>query len=164
MEKNLIILNHLHVLPSLIEEYSRVKYAPVVKSNPQKKWFEKRFEQIKKKFPNVEYSPLSSLKGVKEEIRTEPTDLLGEACFEEQSLGINILNFNNRLFDRPPLENIPDGFTSFRKKVEPLLPDYFQEDFSPVDGCVVDKVNSYFNNVERVKSYFETRKDRKSVV
>ena len=121
--------------PRLLKNYSKIRYAPIIKSSPQKKWYQERFDQIKNIAAHIEYSPVSSTLDLKKELLDGQTDLLGECCFEEQKLGLNLLDFNNRLFAHSPLVKIPEGFTSFRKKIEPLLPEYFEEEFPNRQTC-----------------------------
>lgn len=62
----------------------------------------------------------------------------------------------NRLLNDLPFE-VPDSFTSFRKKVELILPDFFEQAFVCEHPLIIDELDWYFHETTLPSNYFETR-------
>lgn len=152
MSKRLIIQNNIYLLPKIAKNYDSILYAPIYKSNVQKVFFEKRFDEIRNKFNEVVWT---------EEIESiEATDdfLSWDAIYEKEAFGDNILKTQNRLFDKLDFE-VKDSFTNFRKKAESSIPEYFANVNIPYDREVLDELNYYFEKNKLALTYFETRND-----
>ena len=85
------------------------------------------------------------------------TDFLSWNATEEVKLSQNqILPFQNRLFENLNFK-IPDGFSSFRKKAEKLLPPIFENAIGPYDNDVLNRIKYFFDENKLASYYFETR-------
>lgn len=143
----LIIKSHFCYLGKIQDQYDEIIFYPDFKSLPQEKFFKDRFKQLQKKY-NIKWSKVD---------RFVPSDhLLGWDAIYEQRKFQTILKFQNRLFKKIPC-SIPESFTAFRKKVEPLLPSYFHQAIRPIDEEVNDELDYYFYKKKLASTYFKTR-------
>ena len=106
-DKILYIANNFFYLNQIENEYEKIVYCPNVHSNNQKDFFNKRFNELKKQSPRI----------VKGSIQLNGFSyLLGwDSHYEKAMFKENIIPKQNRLFSHLDF-NIPDGFSSFRKK------------------------------------------------
>jgi deoxyribodipyrimidine photolyase len=81
----------------------------------------------------------------------------GWDSFDEQQFSSGMTRLGqNRLFSCRPC-SIPDGFTAFRKKIEPLLPDFFEDAVPSLNEFHQETLERYFTIDDRASHYFETR-------
>ncbi len=145
----LIIQNQIYLLPELAESYDELLYAPIYKSRVQKRFVEGLYLELKQFFPSLKF--ITDL-----QINTEDHVLSTNATYEKRAFGNHLLAYENRLLDELPFD-IPNSFTSFRKKVEPLLPHLFEKVRVPFLKNIREAIDSYFSNPEVVLNYFNTR-------
>lgn len=146
--KSLTIHNNLCYLPQIIDIYDKVYFSPKMSSKPQKDFFTARFLHLKTLYPQIEMSDYHS---------PVPSDFLTWNSSEEKKLAKgSILPHQNRLFNDLQF-NVPEGFSSFRKKAEKLLPDFYEEAIAPTDPAVIDRLSYFFEQHQLASNYFETR-------
>ena len=149
--KILIVKNNYCFLDQLKMNYEQIYFAPKVYSKNQLKFQRDRYNYYKGQITNIKW-------GMPEQIITgDKIDYLAWDAFDERKESNNkILPLQNRLFDGLDFE-ILDGFTSFRKKAEEILPEKFKATIGPIDKDVMGRLNYYFNESKQASHYFETR-------
>ena len=124
--------------------YQDFIYCPNAYSDIQKTFLDRRFTFIQEKINDIKKGePL------------EKSDFLGVNSFNECKK-YNVLVEQNRLFESLPFE-CPEGFTSFRKKAEPFLPEMFDQSIDPWDGDVINEIDYYFHQTKLPSTYFNDR-------
>ena len=149
LEKRLIVLNNACFLQKVSEKFDVLVFAPLFKSAPQKRYFEKRFKYLKITFPNISWSEYL-------EHKEGDRFLAWDSYFEKRAFKQNLLPYQNRLFQEIPIE-VGDIFTPFRKKIEPFLPAYYKDAIEPIDEEIIHELNYYFDHKKLPSIYFETR-------
>lgn len=146
--RTLLIRNNFFLVSELRDQFDRFIFSPVFYSNNQKAFYERRFQELKKIIPTLQWTQDEVSGGV---------SVLAWDAFEEKKLfGEQLLPRQNRLFSRLPF-SLPEVFTPFREKAEPLLPSYFPEAIAPYDEEVLRHLKRYFWENKRASTYFETR-------
>ena len=146
MKNNLIInTNILQALSNLQENH--ITYAPVIKSEPQSYYHKRRYQQILKRYPEASYTELGNIK----EVEDADKYALWDTTYEAQKNNIP----QNRLFNY--FEDIPEGFTPFKKLAEKKLPKFFDDAITPFDEDVIEQLDYYFWDQKLAHTYFETR-------
>ena len=152
--KTLLIQNQFFLVPELQHEFSRLIFFPQFQSERQRQFFERRFHELQKWAPALEWNP---------EANPEDADMVlaWDASFEKKRFGSKLRARQNRLFSGslfPTLPfSIPEVFTPFREKAERLLPDRFLDARIPEDEEVREAVRVYFCEKKLASTYFETR-------
>jgi deoxyribodipyrimidine photolyase len=141
--------NNLFALGDFDLSNSLVYYCPINYSLVQKKFFARRFEQLKKIAPQAVWC---------ESILEEDFDvaLSWDATFENNAFGAKIYPRQNRLFDSLPFE-ISETFTDFRFKAEKNLPLEYPYAVPPWDDEVRRELDYYFKQKKLPLTYLETR-------
>lgn len=145
----LLVLNNAFALPIIESEYNEVFYAPIFKSSQQRKARFEEFESLRQ--------VLSHIKWCEEfELKEDDKVLAWDSHIEKKAFKRHLLPIQNRLFKSLEFK-FGDGFTSFRKKAEPHLPEFFKDALKPTSDIVLSEINYYFNTKKLASSYFETR-------
>ena len=151
MNRRLVMARHFSFGYSCHSDFDEYIFLVDENSKIPNWYIEKMKLKLKKYFPNVSFVR-------KSEIEIFSHDLvLDFDSYDEINVSQGKLNqaYQNRLFDRLPF-SCPDGFSSFRKKVETILPKYFKEVIPPFDDATIFYLDKYFSS-SHPKSYFETR-------
>ncbi len=127
-------------------------FSPAVYGEAQSRFFEKRFEEIKKVYSQSSYQPNDRRSVGAQDI------VFAWQAFEEQQAykGYLCEGVQNRLFDDLDF-TVPDSFSGFRKKAEKSLPHYYNDALEPFDRQVVERIDFYFHQSSLPSRYFETR-------
>lgn len=150
MKADLIINTNIsHAIETLDNELN-VIYSPVVKSEPQKLFYQKRFSELKKRYTSIKFSPIHDIQNLIESTQYS----IWDSWHEKQSVGDSSFS-QNRLFDS--FEDIPEGFTPFKKIAEKRLPMLFDNVLAPYDQEVIDELDYYFDEKKLAHHYFNTR-------
>jgi deoxyribodipyrimidine photolyase len=150
----LLIQNQFFLVPELQQKFSRLIFSPRLHSDLQRGFFERRFHELKKVAPALEWSPAAN---------PEDADLVlaWDAPEEKNLFGTRIHPQQNRLFSSPHHAElpfpVPGGFTPFREKAERHLSPLFPDARAPVDTEVTQALRSYFWDKKLASTYFETR-------
>lgn len=149
--QNILAQNNIFALNEFDLSKSIVHYAPVYYSELQKRFFLRRFDQLKYIAPNLKWC---------EFIEEHEYDiaLSWDAHFEKRAFGRKIYPRQNRLFDQIPFE-ITETFTSFRQLAEKILPSVFDNAVTPWDRDVKHELDYYFNQKKLPLTYLETRNE-----
>lgn len=149
----LIILNNLSQALHAYEtiKFDKVIFAPVLYTEVQREFWEKRFIELKKQIPGISWETLN-------EIEVDDNDMVAafDAYDENKKFSNSQLLVSNNLFTELEF-SVPEGFTSFRKKAERSLPDYYTNYNKPYDKEVIDELNYYFKDTELPSTYFDDR-------
>ena len=151
MNKRLLMARHLSFAYSCRGEFNEFVFLLDDKSKIPSVYLDKIKSKLIKHFPNISFE-------LKSEIEVLDNDLvLDFDSFDELKLSKGKLchSYQNRLFDDLPF-TCPDGFSSFRKKAEKVLPKYFNDVISPFDEETITYLDNYFSS-PHPKSYFDTR-------
>ncbi|MCJ8275934.1 MAG: hypothetical protein HRT44_09810 [Bdellovibrionales bacterium] len=127
-------------------------YAPRFINQCQASFFQRRFDQIKLKVEKAEYHPNQSF-DLSDGDRVFSWDSHEETlCF-----GLYIPDQSqNRLLKTINFET-PHSFSGFRRKVEKVLPSFYDDAIEPFDKDVRDRIEYYFYKSNFPSTYFETR-------
>jgi deoxyribodipyrimidine photo-lyase len=148
--QRVLIQNNLYLLDKYdFLRNARLCYAPVFRSPPQRAFFLRRFAELKRRFPQIEWT---------ESISDQDYDvaLAWDAAFEQKAFGVRIYPEQNRLFAELPFET-PNTFTPFRDKALKLLPASYPAAVSPADADVQRELKFYFRERRLPLTYLETR-------
>ena len=151
MKRRLLLARHFSFAYSCRSEYDEFIFLLDDQSKIPAFYLEKVKTKLIKYFPNMSFALKSELE------LSENDSVLDFDSYDEFKLSNGKLNqtYQNRLFDDLPFD-CPDGFSSFRKKAEKILPNYFSQVISPFDEETIAYLDTYFNSTHP-KSYFETR-------
>lgn len=152
-----IKLNRIIIVNEISRAFSKklhncyYEYSPNFHSQPQRFFFERRFEQIKKICPDIVFQPN------KKSCELNGKVFAWDAEYELRQFGECLVeNAQNRLASRLSFD-CPDSFSAFRRKLEPHLPDHFNDAIEPTDKDVKNDIDFYFDNKRLPHSYLETR-------
>lgn len=84
--------------------------------------------------------------------------LAWNAFNEKKKFKNQLLPNQNRLFENFTGENL-NSFSQFRKKVEPILPDYFEDAITPNDSILLEELDYYFHQKKLPETYLATRNE-----
>jgi deoxyribodipyrimidine photolyase len=147
--KTLLIENHLFALSKYYDQFDRILYKPIIHTELKHHYLAEHFKSIQGDYPKLQW-------------HDEHSDfsfdrvLCWNALNERRIYADKRIELSNRLFENIPFK-IPQGFTSFRKQVEPLLPAYYEDALAPQSKLVIEKIKFYFYENEFALNYFETR-------
>ena len=151
MNKRLLMARHFCFAYSCRGKFNEFVFLLDEKSKVPSVYLEEIKSKLNKHFPNISYE-------LKSEIEVLDNDLvLDFDSFDELKLSKGKLchSYQNRLFDDLQF-TCPDGFSSFRKKAEKVLPKYFNDVISPFDEETITYLDNYFSS-PHPKTYFDTR-------
>ena len=131
-------------LKQVKNKYQKFVFCPDVDAKVQKEFYGQRLVYLKEKIDQIDV-----------EKPIEKADLLGVNSFNENKK-FNVLEHQNRVFHSLPFD-CPEGFTSFRKKAEPLLPGRYDQEIIPWDGDVIKEIDYYFHQTKLPSTYFNDR-------
>ena len=147
--KKLLIQNNFCFLEKIHQSYDLLSFSPKVYSVAQKDFFQQRYKNLKTIYPRLSWEPIKT--------SCINTDFLAWDAFDEKKESNNkVLPFQNRLMTSIPF-TIPEGFSSFRKKIEQILPSQFNETIPPTDPDVLNRLHYFFDQKKLASTYFETR-------
>lgn len=148
IKKRLFILNNCCFIEKIFHDYDEVYYCPLFFSQNQKDFSIERYNSLKSLF-NINWCEDFEL--------LENDRVLAWNCTNEvNTFGDKLLPYQNRLFTTLDFE-VGNSFTSFRKKAEKRLPDYFDDAITPIDKNVIKEIDYYFKNDSLPLNYFDTR-------
>jgi len=152
-QKVVIVQEISRGLEAWIQDQGALVYAPKILSRVQSDYFEKRFREIQKVNPKAEFVKTREDLSIKAQDRVFAWD----TSYENFDFGKTLeSDAQNRLFSQVDF-SVPDSYTGFRKKAEPLLPSYYSAAIAPVDQDAKDRIRYYFHDNKWPSTYFETR-------
>ncbi len=137
-----------------INKWDRIIYSPIYQSEVQKKFCNEVFSNLYNFNQSIEFRP-----NVKIDDQNNTKFFIASwDCYEERKR-FDFKNFqfivHNSLIDQFNFSN-KTFFTSFRREVEEIIPNHFNEAIQIEFKSVVEKLNSYFSS-NAPSTYFETR-------
>jgi len=146
--KTILLQNNIVHAIEHMRSADKILFAPLYKSKIQKQFHLKRFDCLKSYFPKIEWC---------EQIMYSEFDIAYacDAHYEKQTFKKKLSPIQNRLFDQLPFI-VPNGFATFRERIETYLPDHFNNSVEPIDFEVIEHLKNYFLS-QAPSQYFETR-------
>lgn len=128
-------------------------FRPRVTSNLRQAHCKRVYNDLLLIHPNTQVDWDRSL----EVVPGEDNYFCGWDSFEELAFSRQMKRLKqNRLFHTLPFA-IPEGFTAFRKKIEPFLPEKFEQVCPAFSKSHQENLERYFRQDDRASFYFETR-------